>query len=88
MINVSAVIQVAILYAVIYAILKAAKGSRFGQVLTGVGLVAAAMFLFTYVFHFDAQCGRAVDLITGEDHDFGAGSEVGPNSTHYWLCER
>ena len=53
MINVSAVIQVAILYAVIYAILKAAKGSRFGQVLTGVGLVAAAMFLFTYVFHFD-----------------------------------
>ena len=41
-----------------------------------------------YVFHFDAQCGRAVDLITGEDHDFGAGSEVGPNSTHYWLCER
>lgn len=53
MINVSAVIQVAILYAVIYAILKAAKGSRFGQVLAGVGLVAAAMFLFTYVFHFD-----------------------------------
>ncbi len=53
MINVSAIIQIAILYAVIYAILKAAKGSRFGQVLAGVGLVAAAMFLFTYVFHFD-----------------------------------
>ena len=53
MINVSAIIQIAILYAVIYSILKAAKGSRFGQVLAGVGLVAAAMFLFTYVFHFD-----------------------------------
>lgn len=53
MINISAIIQIAILYAVIYAILKAAKGSRFGQVLAGVGLVAAAMFLFTYVFHFD-----------------------------------
>lgn len=41
-----------------------------------------------YVFHFDAQCGRAVDLITGVDHDFGAGSEVGPYSAHFWLCER
>ena len=38
--------------------------------------------------HFDAGCGRAVDLITGEDHDFGAGSRVGPYSCHYWLCER
>ncbi|MGN0056356.1 MAG: alpha-amylase family glycosyl hydrolase [Atopobiaceae bacterium] len=38
--------------------------------------------------HFDAGCGRAVDLITGEDHDFGGGSEVGPYSCHYWLCER
>ena len=52
-INFSAIIQIAILYAVIYSILKAAKGSRFGQVLTGVGVVAAVMFLFTYVFHFD-----------------------------------
>lgn len=40
------------------------------------------------VLHFDAGCGRAQDLITGEDHDFGAGSEVGPYSCHYWLCER
>ncbi|MDO4796858.1 MAG: alpha-amylase family glycosyl hydrolase [Coriobacteriales bacterium] len=38
--------------------------------------------------HFNANCGRAVDLITGEDHDFGGGSEVGPHSCHYWLCER
>lgn len=52
-INFSAIIQIAILYAVIYSILKTAKGSRFGQVLTGVGVIAAVMFLFTYVFHFD-----------------------------------
>jgi len=38
--------------------------------------------------HFNANCGRAVDLITGEDHDFGGGSEVGPYSCHWWLCER
>ena len=38
--------------------------------------------------HFNANCGRAVDLITGEDHDFGGGSEVEPYSCHFWLCER
>ena len=38
--------------------------------------------------HFDAQCGRATDLATGEWHDFGGGSEVGPFTTHLWLCER
>lgn len=53
MINVSAIIQIAILYLVFYSILKAAKGSRFGQVLLGVGIVAAAMFAFTFVFQFD-----------------------------------
>ncbi len=53
MINISAVVQIAILYAVIYAILKAARGSRFGQALMGVGILAASMVAFTYVFHFD-----------------------------------
>lgn len=38
--------------------------------------------------HFNANCGRAVDLITGDDHDFGGGSEVEPYSCHFWLCER
>ena len=52
-VSVSAVVQIAILYRVIYAILKYAKGSRFGQVLTGVGLLAAAMVAFTFVFNFD-----------------------------------
>ena len=52
-ISLSAVVQILILYLVIYSILKAAKGSRFGQVLMGVGIIAAAMFAFTFLFHFD-----------------------------------
>ena len=48
-----AIAQVAILYLVIYAILKAAKGSKFGQALMGVGVLAAAMFAFTFLFHFN-----------------------------------
>ena len=52
-IDVSAVVQIAILFTVIYAILRAAKGSRFGQALMGVGVLAAVMFAFTYVLHFD-----------------------------------
>ena len=52
-ISISAVVQIAILYLVIYSILKAAKGSRFGQVLMGVGIIASVSFAFTYVFRFD-----------------------------------
>ena len=53
MVSVSAIVQIAILYVVIYAILKYAKGSRFGQVLMGVGLLSAVMIAFTFLFHFD-----------------------------------
>ena len=52
-VSVSAVMQIAILYLVIYGILKYAKGSRFGQVLMGVGVLAAAMIAFTFIFNFD-----------------------------------
>jgi len=52
-VDVSDIAQILILYLVIYAILKRAKGSRFGQALTGIGILAAAMFAFTYLFHFD-----------------------------------
>ena len=52
-ISFSAIVQIAILYVVIYTILKAAKGSRFGQALMGVGVLAAALFAFTFVFNFD-----------------------------------
>lgn len=40
-----------------------------------------------YVAHFDAGCGRAVDLITGETHDFGGGSTLPPYSAYFWKCE-
>ena len=41
-----------------------------------------------YTAHFDARCGRAVDLITGKMHDFGGGSELPPCSAFFWKCER
>lgn len=40
-----------------------------------------------YVAHFDAGCGKAVDLVTGKDHDFGGGSEIQPYTIAYWKCE-
>ena len=41
-----------------------------------------------YTAHFNANCGQAVDLITGELHDFGGGSELPPYSVAFWKCER
>lgn len=41
-----------------------------------------------YHAHFDAGCGTAVDLITGEKHDFGGGSELPPYSAYFWKMER
>lgn len=41
-----------------------------------------------YTAHFDAGCGRAVDLITGQSHDLGGGSELPPYSAFYWQTER
>ncbi len=40
-----------------------------------------------YMAHFDARAGRAVDLITGQVHDFGGGSELPPYSCFYWRVE-
>ena len=40
-----------------------------------------------FTAHFDAQCGRATDLITGDLHDFGGGSELPPYSAYFWRCE-
>ena len=41
-----------------------------------------------YWAHFDAGCGRAVDLLTGQPHDFGGGTELPPCSVYFWKCER
>ena len=51
-------------------------------------LVAVNADEVPYTAHFDAGCGRAVDLITGQDHDFGGGSELPPYSVAFWKCER
>ena len=50
-------------------------------------LVAVNASSETYTAHFDAQAGRAVDLITGADHDFGGGSQMPPYSVAYWRTE-
>ena len=42
---------------------------------------------YPYTAHFDAEAGRAVDLLTGEDHDFGGGSVLPPFSAAYWRTE-
>ena len=53
MISVSAILQILILYLVIYTILKGAKGSRFGQALMGFGILAALLIAFSYLLHFE-----------------------------------
>lgn len=37
---------------------------------------------------FNAQCGQGTNLITGEQHDFGGGSDLGAYDAAYWLCEK
>ena len=39
-----------------------------------------------FTAHFDAKSGRAEDLITGDIHDFGGGSELPPYSAFMWKC--
>jgi len=47
------ILQITILYFVVYAVLRAAKGSRFGQVLMGVGILFAVLVAFTQLFRFE-----------------------------------
>ncbi len=42
----------------------------------------------SYTAHFDAGCGTAVDLITGQMHDFGGGSTLPPYSAYFWKMEK
>ena len=42
----------------------------------------------SYTAHFDAGCGQAEDLLTGQLHDFGGGSELPPYSAAFWKMER
>lgn len=40
-----------------------------------------------FTAHFDAGCGTAVDLISGEKHDFGGGSVLPAYSCYFWKME-
>ena len=70
-ISIKATIQIFILYLVIYSILRASKGSRVGQVLMGVGIIAAAMVAFTYIFRFDDSPEDRGSHISCSDHSDG-----------------
>ena len=37
--------------------------------------------------HFDAGCGQARELLTGEMHDFGGGSLLPGYSAAFWKME-
>lgn len=41
----------------------------------------------TYHADFNAEAGRAIDLITGAAHDFGGGSDLPPYSCAFWKAE-
>jgi len=41
----------------------------------------------TFTAHFDAGCGTAQELLSGELHDFGGGSELKPFSVAFWKME-
>lgn len=51
-------------------------------------LVAINADEVSYTAHFDARSGQGTDLITGELHDFGGGSELPPYSAYFWKTER
>ena len=50
-------------------------------------LVAINAADYEYTAHFDAGCGQAVDLLTGNLHDFGGGSVLPPYSCAIWKME-
>jgi glycosidase len=51
-------------------------------------LVAINMDSQPFMAHFDAGCGTAKELLSGQTHDFGGGSELPPYSMAFWEMER
>ncbi|MFT8888128.1 MAG: alpha-amylase family glycosyl hydrolase [Ethanoligenens sp.] len=47
-------------------------------------LVAINADAVPFTAHFNANAGCATDLLTGQKHDFGGGSELPPYSAAYW----
>ena len=64
------------------------EGVEMTQTECTAGFIAVSYTHLPYTAHFDAGCGRAVDLITGQEHDFGGGSELPGYSAYFWKCER
>jgi diadenylate cyclase len=58
------IVQIIILYFAIYAILRAARGSRFGQVLMGIVVLFSMMIALSYFFHF-IVLAKIVNLLLG-----------------------
>lgn len=50
-------------------------------------LVAVNADSEAFMAHFDAGCGKALELITGKEHDFGGGSLLEPYHACYWKME-
>ena len=50
-------------------------------------LVAINAADYEYTAHFDAGCGRALDLLTGNYFDFGGGTKLPPYSCYVLRCE-
>lgn len=50
-------------------------------------LVAINMDSNDFHADFDAGCGKAIDLISGNEHDFGGGSNFPAYSAAFWKCE-
>lgn len=41
----------------------------------------------SFLAHFDAGCGQAMELLEEKPHDFGGGSELAPYSAYIWKME-
>lgn len=50
-------VQILVLYVAVYWLLKRARGSRFGQAMMGVGVMAAVLIGFMFVFRFEVLAG-------------------------------
>ena len=68
-------------------ITKLAEAKKNSEALN-YGSFRSVVLTNSYTAHFDAGCGQAVDLITGDIHDFGGGSELAPYSAAFWKMER
>ncbi|MCL2050897.1 MAG: alpha-amylase family glycosyl hydrolase [Lachnospiraceae bacterium] len=51
-------------------------------------LVAVNMDNEPFTAHFDAGCGMAIDMISGEKFDFGGGSTLLPHRAYFLLMEK